>query len=291
MGAAVAEPVIATKGYVDSGLSQKANITSIPTDTGDLTNDAGYIKADALDDFATTDEIPTATSDLDNDSNFVSDAAYVHTDNNYTNADKTTLGNVAAAVPAAASAANQLADKAFVAESVQTIAANPVNFNASGDPFPNKAALSGAASYYNGGAAYTPSRGDYAVVLADESAPSPFTGGQVRYQYSGSSWVYEYGINETPFTADQNAAINSGITTVGVAKLNAVEAGAQVNVKSDWSAASGDAQILNKPSFADVATSGSYDDLSNKPFVAKTAAEAQAYSAANPTKLVYVAAP
>lgn len=38
---------------------------------------------------------------------------------------------------------------------------------------------------------------------------------------------------------------------------------AQVN--SDWNASSGKAQILNKPSLATVATSGSYNDLSNKP--------------------------
>lgn len=40
---------------------------------------------------------------------------------------------------------------------------------------------------------------------------------------------------------------------------------AQVN--SDWNAASGAAQILNKPSLAAVATSGSYDDLSGKPTI------------------------
>lgn len=40
---------------------------------------------------------------------------------------------------------------------------------------------------------------------------------------------------------------------------------AQVN--SDWDAASGVAQILNKPSLATVATSGSYSDLSNKPTI------------------------
>lgn len=38
---------------------------------------------------------------------------------------------------------------------------------------------------------------------------------------------------------------------------------AQVN--SDWNASSGVAQILNKPNLATVATSGSYDDLSNTP--------------------------
>lgn len=40
---------------------------------------------------------------------------------------------------------------------------------------------------------------------------------------------------------------------------------AQVN--SDWNAVSGVAQILNKPNLATVATSGSYNDLSNKPTI------------------------
>ncbi len=40
--------------------------------------------------------IPSKTSDLTNDSNYVSDASYVHTDNNYTNAEKTKLTNIAA---------------------------------------------------------------------------------------------------------------------------------------------------------------------------------------------------
>lgn len=37
------------------------------------------------------------------------------------------------------------------------------------------------------------------------------------------------------------------------------------NVQSNWTATSGDAVILNKPNLAKVATSGSYNDLSNKP--------------------------
>lgn len=43
---------------------------------------------------------------------------------------------------------------------------------------------------------------------------------------------------------------------------------AQVN--SDWDAISGVAQILNKPSLATVATSGNYNDLSNKPTIPST---------------------
>ena len=50
-------------------------------------------------------------------------------------------------------------------------------------------------------------------------------------------------------------------------KLDGIAAGAEVNVNADWNAVSGDAQILNKPTLATVATSGSYTDLSNKPTI------------------------
>ena len=42
-------------------------------------------------------------------------------------------------------------------------------------------------------------------------------------------------------------------TTAEKTKLSGIEAGAQVNVQSDWSAASGDAAILNKPTLGDLA--------------------------------------
>ena len=48
-------------------------------------------------------------------------------------------------------------------------------------------------------------------------------------------------------------------------KLDGIATGAEVNVNADWDASSGDAQILNKPTLATVATSGSYNDLSDKP--------------------------
>lgn len=50
-------------------------------------------------------------------------------------------------------------------------------------------------------------------------------------------------------------------------KLNGIAAGAEVNVNADWNATEGDAFILNKPTLATVATSGSYNDLTNKPTI------------------------
>lgn len=50
-------------------------------------------------------------------------------------------------------------------------------------------------------------------------------------------------------------------------KLNGIAAGAEVNVNADWNATEGDALILNKPTLSTVATSGSYNDLTNRPTI------------------------
>lgn len=63
------------------------------------------------------------------------------------------------------------------------------------------------------------------------------------------------------------AATTASFTTADETKLDGIEAGAEVNVNADWNAVSGDAQILNKPTLATVATTGSYNDLSDKPTI------------------------
>ena len=58
-------------------------------------------------------------------------------------------------------------------------------------------------------------------------------------------------------------------TTVEKNKLAGIAAGAEVNVQSDWTQTTTTAAgyIKNKPTLATVATSGSYNDLSNKPTI------------------------
>lgn len=75
-----------TKSQTDTLLNAKANISSLAT----------VATTGSYSDLVNTPSIPTKTSDLTNDSDFVSDASYVHTDNNFTNTLKTKLDGIAA---------------------------------------------------------------------------------------------------------------------------------------------------------------------------------------------------
>lgn len=130
------------------------------------------------------------------------------------------LTNVEGKIPAQASAQNQLADKNYVTDLVSKSAADRVTYNQAGDPFPTRNALLTASTFYHAGAVYTPNDHDYALVVADEGAPSPFTGGQTRFEWTGSTWEYACGINERPFTSEEQAALDSGITAEKVAKID-----------------------------------------------------------------------
>ncbi len=66
-----------------------------------------------------------------------------------------------------------------------------------------------------------------------------------------------------------SADVNTTTATVGTLNVTTCNGcgGSFQQVNSDWNASSGVAQILNKPALAAVATSGSYNDLSNKPAI------------------------
>ena len=64
-----------------------------PTNNNHLYYESGVNKTDIT--LANLSDIPSTTSQLTNDSNFVSDASYVHTDNNYTTTEKNKLSGIA----------------------------------------------------------------------------------------------------------------------------------------------------------------------------------------------------
>jgi len=78
---------VSEQGIKLSGIEENAQVNKI--ETIKVNGTAQTITSKSVD-----IEVPTALSDLDNDGNFVTDASYVHTDNNYTTTEKTKLAGV-----------------------------------------------------------------------------------------------------------------------------------------------------------------------------------------------------
>lgn len=128
------------------------------------------------------------------------------------------ISQIQAIIPTTAGPDNQLADQGFVNSSIQTATAYFRGDWATWADVPSDPALYPADATGN----HTPITNDYMVVIADEKT----NGGTWRYKYTGvwaeqgkDGWIEEYQINETPLTAAQLAALNSGITAQAVAGL------------------------------------------------------------------------
>lgn len=126
-------------------------------------------------------------------------------------------------IPTQASTSNQLADKNFVNSSVQTATAN---YRGSWDDW---ASVPTQASDYpeDYAGSHTPTVNDYMVVQDASDYTEETLEGTWRFKYTGewdtngkSGWLPEYQVNETPLTAAQIAAINSGITDTLVAQIS-----------------------------------------------------------------------
>lgn len=140
-------------------------------------------------------------------------------------------------IPSAASSSNQLADKAFVTDSITQ---GTAIYRGS---FATKAALLAVAwQTSDPDAANYISNNDYAVVLADESQD----GGCWRYIYvTGTGWTAQYQINESPLTQAQLDALNSGATAQIISSVadKLDKTGDGSNVTAAFSAASSRANI------------------------------------------------
>lgn len=127
-------------------------------------------------------------------------------------ANATEITKIKAVIPNAATASNQLADKEFVNSSIANNASNYVTSTAQGDSqFASLDALQ-AGPWYLMGESYTPTKNDYAIFVNTD-------GSVWRAVYDGQFWVAAYKVNDTPFTAAQNQALNSGVTATLLANI------------------------------------------------------------------------
>lgn len=128
----------------------------------------------------------------------------------------TSIENISALIPSAASAQNQLADKDFVNHSIAT---NTANFIGTFNSVSDLEAYSGQKT-----------NNDYAFVIEQDAAGNEYYD---RYKWNGSAWLFEYKIENTAFTAAQWAAIQSGITSVLVTKLSGLPTASELQAALD----------------------------------------------------------
>lgn len=207
-----------TGPQVETLLAKISELESeMPSKTSDLTNDSGFI---------TSTDVPTKTSDLNNDSGFITNApvaaeaaraqaaeallatisslqAEITRATGVEGTLQDLIDGIAAKIPSAATAQNQLADKAFVNSSIATATAT---FRGTYNSLAELQAVSA-------------DENDYGYVRTTDAAGNTIF---KRYKYASGSWVFEYDLNNSSFTASQWAAINSAITAELVEKLRAL---------------------------------------------------------------------
>ena len=193
-----------------SGLNLTGTTFSVDTDTIATQNDI-YTLQTTKQDNLTTPQLNAVNSGID--STKVAQIATNEGD----------IATINGKIPTQASTSNQLADKNFVNSSVQTATAN---YRGSWDDW---ASVPTQASDYpeDYAGSHTPTVNDYMVVQDASDYTEETLEGTWRFKYTGewdtngkAGWLPEYQVNETPLTAAQIAAINSGITDTLVAQIS-----------------------------------------------------------------------
>ena len=111
------------------------------------------------------------------------------------------INTINSKIPSQASSTNQLADKEFVNSSIAN----------------NAATFQGTFETVNNLPTTNVKKNDYAFIVSVTSEGNPE---YKRYKYNGTQWIEEFTLNNSSFTANQWAAINSGITDTWINDTN-----------------------------------------------------------------------
>ena len=134
---------------------------------------------------------------------------------------KSNISDINAVIPNQASAQNQLADKDFVNS---TVATNTAYFRGTYDSVAALEEYSGPLT-----------NNDYAFVVQYDTVKPEQVVSYSRYKYNSQTgqWGYEYTLNNSSFTAEQWAAINSGMTAELVTSVRGHIANATIHVTAE----------------------------------------------------------
>lgn len=117
------------------------------------------------------------------------------------NTNLNSINTINSKIPSQASSTNQLADKDFVNSSIANDAAT----------------FQGTFETVNDLPTTNVKKNDYAFIVSVTSEGNPE---YKRYKYNGTQWIEEFTLNNSSFTANQWAAINSGITDIWINDTN-----------------------------------------------------------------------
>lgn len=249
---------VATTGDYDDLLNKPVLGTAAAADTTDFATAAQGTKAD------------TAVQPADMNSAIASHNTSVDAHANVISPIASSVSGIEAKIPSQASSSNQLADKDFVNSSIAT---NTANFIGTFNSVAELEAYSGPIT-----------NNDYAYVIRTDATGNTLYD---RYKYTDAttpaSWEYEYTLNNSSFTADQWAAINSHATAASISQISTNQqniSGIQTTIGSfgnivthdvnEFATASQGAKAdtaVQPGDLATVATTGDYEDLTNKPVI------------------------
>ena len=135
-----------------------------------------------------------------------------------------TISSITEKIPEQASSSNQLADKEFVNSSIETNTATfKGTYNLVTDLSLTTSATTAQIATALAGIVSGANNNDYVFVQIPTADATPTEIARVdRYKFNGTSWAYEWSLNNSSFTAAQWEAINSGITSGLVTKLSAL---------------------------------------------------------------------
>ena len=200
---------------------------SVDPETGAVTLDFGLTPVSVS---AVNGQTGAVTLDLDDIPNGAQYARTTPAQVQQIETNKSDISSIEVLIPNQASAANQLADKSFVNSSIQTSSAH---FRGNWEDW---AAVPTNPELYpaDDDGVHTPTSNDYMVI--QDASDYPVQAGETalegtwRFKYSGvwatngrTGWHKEYQVNETPLTAAQLAAINSGATAELIAQISTNE--------------------------------------------------------------------
>ncbi len=258
---------LASETYVDNGLATKQDkITSSNKLSSSLVSGLATVATSgSYSDLSNKPVIPSVDG-LASET-YVDSSVSTHNSSGTAHSDiRTSISAIEGKIPSAATSQNQLADKSFVNSTINSLAAF---FRGT---FANQLDLLAVQWQTSDpdGPNYV-SNNDYAYVreVVAGSAigtwdPADHLGEAWRFLYvSGEGWQPQFMVNETPFTQAQLDAINSGITSNDVAQIGTNTAA--IAGKQDEITSSNKLSASLVSGLSSVATSGSYNDLSNKP--------------------------